>query len=405
MRVTAFGVVRPKGKAVLVLVVFCLFIFFLWRSVHNISNHLVSIELISMTYHGKVAVYDEETMKLLEKQFSGAKLISGRSCTQGRYKIILHRAENETTYIFDKIDQLFDLGTGKWLVLQDGGKCLEPWVTKLELKNPYGEFLAWGEVMNIFCKYDKARVVDFDTGISFNVQRRAGSNHADVQPLTAEDSANMKTIYGGRWSWKRRAIIMEVKGRRLAASMNGMPHGAGAITGNNFRGHFCIHFRDSKTHSNEENDAHQLMVWKAAGKLDEMLAGAGPEKIIRTMLVAVEQSDSAVAARLFLAGSQKEQQAIAHRLDSIKWLAAAEISKAGGDAKFRNYSLTVSYGLSDGTQYSNRKVSLTLVRDSGKIPWKVKTQALDQILGPQNGSAQPGDRETVYQDWYVDMEM
>ena len=53
----------------------------------------------------------------------------------------------------------------------------------------------------------------------------------------------MKTIYQGKWSWQRKAIIVELEdGRRLAASMHGMPHGAGAIRGNNFNGHFCVHF-------------------------------------------------------------------------------------------------------------------------------------------------------------------
>ncbi len=72
----------------------------------------------------------------------------------------------------------------------------------------------------------------------------------------------MKMIYGGKWSWKRKAIIIELdNGRRIAASMNGMPHGGGAIRENKFYGHFCIHFKDSKTHVTGNIDmAHQIMV-------------------------------------------------------------------------------------------------------------------------------------------------
>ena len=51
----------------------------------------------------------------------------------------------------------------------------------------------------------------------------------------------MKEIYG-EWSWERRAIIVVVGGRRIAASMAGMPHGAGLIKDNDFPGHFCVHF-------------------------------------------------------------------------------------------------------------------------------------------------------------------
>lgn len=111
------------------------------------------------------------------------------------------------------------------------------------------EALSWTEVQKIFPHNTVARVVDVETGKSFSVKRYYGTLHADVEPLTAEDTATMKGIYG-QWSWQRRAIVVEVAGRRIAASMNGVPHGNGAIASNNFNGHFCIHFKDSRTHNN-----------------------------------------------------------------------------------------------------------------------------------------------------------
>ena len=57
----------------------------------------------------------------------------------------------------------------------------------------------------------------------------------------------MKTIYNGKWSWKRRAILIITHDQLLAASMHGMPHGAGALK-NGFPGHFCVHFYGSTTH-------------------------------------------------------------------------------------------------------------------------------------------------------------
>ena len=44
----------------------------------------------------------------------------------------------------------------------------------------------WEEVNEILPKYSKFTVVDMETGLEFRVQRRAGSNHADVQPLTSK---------------------------------------------------------------------------------------------------------------------------------------------------------------------------------------------------------------------------
>jgi len=75
----------------------------------------------------------------------------------------------------------------------------------------------------------------------------------------------MKKIYGGKWSWARRAIVVEVDGYRIAASMNGMPHGGQAISGNNFDGQFCIHFLNSRTHGSDRVDPdHQAAIKKAA---------------------------------------------------------------------------------------------------------------------------------------------
>lgn len=145
----------------------------------------------------------------------------------------------------------------------------------------------FGGAEKIFSRGTVATVYDVETGLKFKVKRTFGTNHADVEPLTAEDTATMKKIYGGSWSWARRAIVVDVDGRNLAASMNGMPHaglekypslqyvsgrsggyGSGTnydeVKGNNFNGHFCIHFYKSRTHgSNKEDANHQAMVKKA----------------------------------------------------------------------------------------------------------------------------------------------
>lgn len=146
----------------------------------------------------------------------------------------------------------------------------------------------FGGAKNIFAKGKKAVIYDVDTGLSFNVQRSFGYNHADCETLTSADTAIMKKIYGGVWSWTRRAVIVTVGGKRIAASMAGMPHagvdsspgntfvqwrsvgyGPGInldlVKGNGMDGHFDVHFLGSKTHGTNEVDAdHQNMVKKAA---------------------------------------------------------------------------------------------------------------------------------------------
>jgi LysM repeat protein len=98
-----------------------------------------------------------------------------------------------------------------------------------------GEYLGWFDTVQYIFKNDAvATVTDLGTGKSFKVKRLYGHNHADVEPLTKEDTAIMKSIYGS-WSWDRRAIILAVDGRNIAASMNGMPHGGEQIKDNNFK--------------------------------------------------------------------------------------------------------------------------------------------------------------------------
>lgn len=159
--------------------------------------------------------------------------------------------------------------------------------------------MPWFSVVNkIFPRGMTAKIYDIDSGLSFNIRRSFGENHADCEPLTAADTKIMKEIYGGTWSWSRHAIIVTLndgKNTKIAASMNGMPHagvdskpaditvtgrssgyGTGInldeVKGNDMDGHFCVHFLGSKLHVNNKVDPeHQKMVQKAAAWADSYL--------------------------------------------------------------------------------------------------------------------------------------
>lgn len=122
------------------------------------------------------------------------------------------------------------------------------------------ETLNWFGHQNTIPKNAVFTVKDCKTGKTFQVKRWSGANHLDAEPLTAEDTATMKAIYGD-WSWDRRAILVKYGDHVYAASMNGMPHGTTTISDNNFDGHFCIHFTGSKTHeSNKVDSDHQKAI-------------------------------------------------------------------------------------------------------------------------------------------------
>lgn len=151
----------------------------------------------------------------------------------------------------------------------------------------------FGSVENTFAIGDTATVYDIGTGLSFKVKRTYGHNHADCETLTAKDTATMKKIYNGSWSWERRAVIVSVDGVKLAGSMSGMPHagldkysanktvssrsggyGRGtnldAVKQNSMNGVFDIHFYKSKNHYNNKIDPkHQALVKEAAKWAEE----------------------------------------------------------------------------------------------------------------------------------------
>jgi peptidoglycan hydrolase-like protein with peptidoglycan-binding domain len=146
----------------------------------------------------------------------------------------------------------------------------------------------WTQANKVFARGRNAKVIDVRTGKSFNIKRTYGGNHADCETLTKEDTKIMKEIWGGEFNWSRRPVIVEVAGRRLAASMSGMPHagldskpanvtvssrslgyGRGAnldaVKSNSMSGHFDIHFKNSRTHgTNRVDAAHQKAIKEAA---------------------------------------------------------------------------------------------------------------------------------------------
>lgn len=155
----------------------------------------------------------------------------------------------------------------------------------------YGEYLDWFTAAQYaFPIGAKATVIDYFSGKSFNIQRTIGSGHADCETLTAQDTAIMKDIFGGKWSWEDRPILLVVNGRQLAASIAGMPHagldayaaninvdnrsdnyGYGPnydyIKGNAMDGHFDVHFLGSLRHVDWQLDpTHQAMVKIAANR-------------------------------------------------------------------------------------------------------------------------------------------
>lgn len=137
------------------------------------------------------------------------------------------------------------------------------------------QMIPWSIVNQLWNNGEKASIVDVETGKSFQVSRLYGYYHADIEPLTKVDTNILKEIYGGKWSWSRRAVIVRIRNLCIAASINGMPHGKKSIPNNGCPGQICAHFLGSRVHQNSSVDSDHLLKIKQAFQVDLNLINVG----------------------------------------------------------------------------------------------------------------------------------
>jgi peptidoglycan DL-endopeptidase LytF len=137
---------------------------------------------------------------------------------------------------------------------------------KETVSSRHGEHLDWWTEAQYVVPIGKTfKVIDFASGKTFMVKRTTGANHADCETVTTRDSTIAKGIWNG-YSWKERPVIIELDGRKIAASMSFMPHDVDYIKNNGINGHFDIHFKNSTRHKDGKIDYdHQKQVNIAAG--------------------------------------------------------------------------------------------------------------------------------------------
>lgn len=81
------------------------------------------------------------------------------------------------------------------------------------------------------------------TGISWTLRIMSCGRHADVEPLTAEDTAAMFQAFGGKEDWGPKVVYVKLPdGRWSIAATHNVAHGGQTIGDNNFNGQNCVHF-------------------------------------------------------------------------------------------------------------------------------------------------------------------
>jgi hypothetical protein len=290
--------------------------------------------------------------------------------------LTLDQGGKQVTYLLDSGGNLYD-GTSRQMLEIDRKMkiILKSYAERLRTDH-YGQILHWKQAGTLIADKSILKVTDLETGLTFEVQKRAGRNHADVQPLTKADTAVMKKIYNGKWSWNRKAVLVEYNGKRFAASMNGMPHGGDGIPGNNFSGHFCIHFQGSMTHGRGKIDPmHQLMVYKAAGKLPDYLGGASPNELADTFFFAMNMGEREIMRMLFTHAGNED---LAYFLEELGRIASIDWRRSGGEIHEASdtlhlhvpYHVLVRYtdGRKSGETYDIHFQRITVVS-----PWRIES--------------------------------
>jgi len=203
----------------------------------------------SSSFRGEIAEQNQ-IMSLLAYSPDATQIVSAEDAAQNLFyhMTLLTHVLEEQQALFSQLNQ--QVGTAAPHIRRDR----------------YGpRLLDWSYVRNILPRNTPVTVTDVRTGLTYRVNSFSHGNHADVFPVGPEDTATLLRTFNGQWSWDTRPIWVHINGRKVAASINGMPHGGGGGNGNNMNGHICIHFRGSRTHSGSrfhERD-HQNSVMEA----------------------------------------------------------------------------------------------------------------------------------------------
>lgn len=150
------------------------------------------------------------------------------------------------------------------------GKVIRIPIHKIPIKGTpgarFGEYLDWWtQAQYIFTINKVGRVKDLETGKSFSVRRCVGTNHAVAKSTSYIDNEIARSIWGED-IWSIKPAIIEVEGRKLAASISFVPKNIMELGKTRFDGYFDIHFLNSTRHNDGKIDpGHQNAIQISSG--------------------------------------------------------------------------------------------------------------------------------------------
>ena len=103
------------------------------------------------------------------------------------------------------------------------------------------------------------KLIDLKTQTQFYIKIIGKHNHADIEPNSIQDFESMQNLSKNAWSWNKRPMLLKYNETTyFPASLSLYPHGYSQARAT---GHFCLHFKNSKTHgTNRIDEAHQKQI-------------------------------------------------------------------------------------------------------------------------------------------------
>ncbi|MBT3320015.1 MAG: peptidoglycan-binding protein [Clostridia bacterium] len=131
-----------------------------------------------------------------------------------------------------------------------------------------GELADWFTVIDAaFPIGDTVTITDYNSGVTFQMTRTGGVNHAEVESPDADEYNTYIDSFGGIPNWEKRSVLVTIGGTTYAASLFGNAQGEDTISKNTMAGHTCLYFSGSFSHVFGFIDKEHLkMVLRAAGE-------------------------------------------------------------------------------------------------------------------------------------------
>ncbi len=313
-----------------------------------------------------------KTIRQICSGIKKAKKTAGVNFPSDGIQVSLYSKMETREYLWNGSHYLLDKKTGNMIEVNSNLKeYFELAAREIKKRSPFGEILEWEEVKKLFEINNKALIREIDTGNKFTVIRTGGYSHADIEPLNREDTLRLKAIYNGTINWKRRAVVVEIGERKIAASLTGAPHGEGKIDNNDLHGKVGLYFF-SKEKNSGVNLSHQLMIWKAAGKTKKYLQQISPEEHIIAIFTAIDQQD--LKSLKFMLRQPEELKG--NELEQIIGVTVTGMKKK--DPLI--YDVTVSVSLKKGPYNQKRYVRVNLHKESQMGCYLADNKFMDKVI-------------------------